>query len=47
VPIWVYCSFARLLLIRQPGNTHGIYRSGQVTPTDPFVHSPLPICPTP
>jgi len=32
----------RLLLIQQPGNTHGIYRSGQIAPTDPFVHSPFP-----
>jgi hypothetical protein len=33
--------FARLLLIRQPGNTHGIYRSGQIPPTergDPTSH---------
>ena len=32
--------FVRLLAIQQPGNTHGIYRNGQITPTDLVVLSP-------
>jgi hypothetical protein len=34
--------FVRLLLFQQPGNTHGIYRSGQITPKDSLIHSSFP-----
>jgi hypothetical protein len=44
------CLFIHLLsgclFIQQPGNTHGIYHNGQITPTEPFVHSALsPVSP--
>ena len=51
---WVVCLYiiARLLFIQQPGDTHGIYRSGQITLPDKvgsrsltnyFEAHPLPV----
>jgi hypothetical protein len=36
---WLFI-FVRLLFIQQPGNTHGIYRNVQITPTDLLTLSP-------